>query len=214
MLRTDADMQKVLNKFTSFDAKAVEKTTPAQARKQPTMADAVNGVLADQKRDSSPTTLVPGVTTREISVPGAAGTTMPATVFTPAGTGPFPVVLYFHGGGWVFADRKLYDGGAQGLAKSANTVVVSVDYRLAPKNKFPAAHDDALAAYKWLTTNAQSVNGDPKRLALAGESAGANLAVATAVAAHKAGLTPPKTRAICLSGRPVHYRHRVLPEVR
>lgn len=191
MLRTDSDMQTVLNKFASFDAKAVEKTTPAEARLQPTMADAVKGVLVDEKRDTSPVTLVPGVTSRDVTVPGAGGP-MPATVYTPQGAGPFPVVLYFHGGGWVFADRKVYDGGARGLSKQANAIVVSVDYRLAPENKFPAAHDDALAAYRWLTTNAGSLNGDPKRLALAGESAGGNLAVATAVAAHKAGLAAPK----------------------
>ena len=155
MLRTDSDMHKVLNKFASFDGKAVEKITPAEARQQPTMADAVKGVLADQKRDSTPTTLVPGVTTREIQVPGAAGS-MPATVYTPDGTGPFPVVLYFHGGGWVFADRKVYDGGARGLAKQANAVVVSVDYRLAPENKFPAAHEDALARSEEHTSELQS----------------------------------------------------------
>jgi len=191
LLRTDADMQKVLNKFASFDAKAVEKTTPAEARMQPTIADAVKGVLADQKRDASPQALVPGVTSSERSVPGAAGD-LPATVYTPDGTGPFPVILYFHGGGWVFADRKVYDGGARGLSKHANAIVVSVDYRRAPESKFPAAHDDALAAYRWLTANAATLKGDPKRLALAGESAGGNLAVATAVAAKKAGLTPPK----------------------
>ncbi|WP_296248075.1 alpha/beta hydrolase [Pseudomonas sp. UBA4194] len=191
LFRTESDMQTVLNKFASFDAKAVEKITPAEARLQPTMADAVKGVLADQKRDSTPTALVPGVTSRETTVPGAGGA-MPATVYTPEGSGPFPVVLYFHGGGWVFADRKVYDGGARGLAKQANAVVVSVDYRRAPENKFPAAHDDALAAYRWLASNAATLNGDPKRLALAGESAGGNLAVATAVAAHKAGLTAPK----------------------
>jgi len=191
MFRTDSDMQTVLNKFASFDAKAVEKITAVEARQQPTIADAVKGVLADEKRDSTPTALVPGVTTRDITVPGAAGA-LPATVYTPEGKGPFPVVLYFHGGGWVFADRKVYDGGARGISKQANAVVVSVDYRRAPENKFPAAHDDALAAYRWLSKNASAVNGDAKRLALAGESAGGNLAVATAVAAHKAGLTEPK----------------------
>ena len=191
MLRTDSDMQKVLNEFASFDGKAIEKTTPAEARQQPTMADAVKGVLADQERDSGPTALVPGVGSRDIQVPGAVGL-LPATVYTPEGSGPFPVVLYFHGGGWVFADRKVYDAGARGLAKQANAVVVSVDYRLAPENKFPAAHEDALATYRWLTTKASSVNGDPKRLALAGESAGGNLAVATAIAAQKAGLTAAK----------------------
>lgn len=191
MFRTDSDMQTVLNKFASFDAKAVEKITAVEARQRPTIADAVKGVLADEKRDSTPTALVPGVTTRDITVPGAAGA-LPATVYTPEGKGPFPVVLYFHGGGWVFADRKVYDGGARGISKQANAVVVSVDYRRAPENKFPAAHDDALAAYRWLSKNASAVNGDAKRLALAGESAGGNLAVATAVAAHKAGLTEPK----------------------
>ena len=191
MFRTDSDMQTVLNKFASFDAKAVEKITAVEARQQPTIADAVKGVLADENRDSTPAALVPGVTTRDISVPGAAGS-LPATVYTPEGAGPFPVVLYFHGGGWVFADRKVYDGGARGLAKQANAVVISVDYRRAPESKFPAAHDDALAAYRWLSKNAASVNGDGKRLALAGESAGGNLAVATAVAAHKAGLTEPR----------------------
>jgi acetyl esterase len=191
MFRTDSDMQTVLNKFASFDAKAVEKITAVEARQQPTIADAVKGVLVDAKRDTTPTALVPGVTTRDITVPGAAGA-LPATVYTPEGAGPFPVVLYFHGGGWVFADRKVYDGGARGISKQANAVVVSVDYRRAPENKFPAAHDDALAAYRWLSKNASAVNGDGKRLALAGESAGGNLAVATAVAAHKAGLTEPK----------------------
>ncbi|HKS11546.1 MAG TPA: alpha/beta hydrolase [Pseudomonas sp.] len=191
LFRTDSYMQKVLNKFASFDAKAVEKTTPVEARKQPTIADAVKGVLQDQDKSSAPEALVPGVTTREITVPGAAGG-LPATVYTPGGTGPHPVVLYFHGGGWVFADRKVYDGGARGLAKQANAIVVSVDYRLAPENKFPAAHEDALAAYRWLTRNAQTLGGDPERLGLAGESAGGNLAVATAVAARDQKLQAPR----------------------
>lgn len=191
LFRTDSDMQKVLNKFASFDAKAVEKTTPTEARQQPTIADAVKGVLQDQNKDPSPEALVPGVSTREINLPGAAGS-LPATVYTPSGAGPLPVVLYFHGGGWVFADRKVYDGGARGLAKQANAIVVSVDYRLAPEHKFPAAHDDALAAYRWLTRNAQNLGGDPQRLGLAGESAGGNLAVATAVAAHEQKLQAPR----------------------
>lgn len=191
MLRTDSDMQKVLNEFASFDGKAIEKTTSAEARQQPTMADAVKGVLADQERDSGPTALVPGVGSRDIQVPGAGGS-LPATVYTSGGSGPFLMVLYFHGGGWVFADRKVYDAGARSLAKQANAVVVSVDSRLAPENKLPAAHEDALAIYRWLTTKAPSVNGDPKGLTLASESAGGNLAVPTLLAAQKAGLTAAK----------------------
>jgi len=77
------------------------------------------------------------------------------------------------------------------LAQAANAIVVSVDYRQAPEHKFPAAWDDALAAYRWLTTNAASLGGDPSRLALAGESAGGNLAMATAIAAHIARCLTP-----------------------
>ena len=101
------------------------------------------------------------------------------------------MIVYYHGGGWVIANKDVYDGGARGLAKEANAVVVSVDYRLAPEAKFPAQHDDALAAYRWALANAASIKGDPKRVALAGESAGGNLAVATAVAARDAKLQKP-----------------------
>jgi acetyl esterase/lipase len=86
----------------------------------------------------------------------------------------------------------VYDGGARGLAKSANAVVVSVDYRRAPENKFPAAHEDAVAAYRWAAQNAASIKGDSSRMALAGESAGGNLAVATAIAVRDQRLTAPK----------------------
>ncbi|RYG07202.1 MAG: alpha/beta hydrolase, partial [Burkholderiales bacterium] len=133
---------------------------------------------------------VHGCDTGDISVAGAAGP-LPARVYTPEGSGPFPVVVYFHGGGWVIADKDVYDGGARGICKQARAIVVSVDYRQAPEHKFPAAWDDALAAYQWVVANASTFGGDPSRIALAGESAGGNLAVATAVAARDAGLQQP-----------------------
>ncbi len=102
------------------------------------------------------------------------------------------MILYFHGGGWVIANKEVYDGGARGLAKEAHAIVVSVDYRQAPEFKFPTAWEDALESYRWLTQHAARIGGDPSRLALAGESAGGNLAVATAVAARNAGLTAPR----------------------
>lgn len=190
-LRADDDMLALAKAHESLHPKAIEKLEVAEARRQPTAADAVNALLLQQGRSTRPEDLVPGVRTSEISVDGAAGA-LPATVYTPEGTGPLPVVLYFHGGGWVIADRKVYDGGARGLAKASGAIVVSVDYRQAPEHRFPAAWDDALAAYRWLGANAASLGGDPSRLALAGESAGGNLAVATAIAARDAGLTPPR----------------------
>jgi acetyl esterase/lipase len=107
------------------------------------------------------------------------------------GAGPWPVILYFHGGGWVIADRKVYDGGARGLAAAAQAIVVSVDYRQAPEHRFPAAWDDALAAWRYVTANASQWNGNPRLVALAGESAGGNLALATAIAARDAGGVTP-----------------------
>ncbi len=186
----DADMQKVLDALAALGPKPIETLDAAEARKQPNPADAVMAVLKQEGRDTSPTTLVPGVTSVDKTIPGPAGS-LPVRIYTPSGSGPFPVVVYFHGGGWVLADKNVYDGGSRGLAKQADAIVVSVDYRLAPEAKFPAQHDDALATYKWAAANAESINGDPKRLAIAGESAGGNLAVATAMAARDQRLPLP-----------------------
>lgn len=189
-LRADADMLDVLNAHASLNPKAIEKVDVATARVQPTIADAVNVVLKQQGKSTKPEDLVPGVTSMDTTVQGAAGM-LPARIYTPYGPGPFPVVVYFHGGGWVIADKQVYDGGARGLSKEANAVVVSVDYRRAPEAKFPAAWDDALASYKWALANAAQHKGDPKRVALAGESAGGNLALATAIAARDGGVQAP-----------------------
>jgi acetyl esterase/lipase len=186
----DADNQAVVDAMMKqLKVRPYHSLDPAAARQQPTFTDGVNAVLRAQGR---PTTPPPGTTEREISVTGAAGS-LPATVFTPTGArGPLPVILYFHGGGWVIADRKVYAGGARGLARNAQAIVVSVDYRRAPEAPFPAQHDDALAAYRWLLSNAASIGADPSRIGLAGESAGGNLAVATAMGARDAGLPLPR----------------------
>ena len=188
--KADRDMQNVLDTLGAMNGKPIETLEPAEARKQPTPTDALMAILKKQGKDTSPTALVPGVSSVDTTIPGAA-TPMSTRIYTPAGNGPFPVIVYFHGGGWVIADKNVYDGGARGLAKQANAVVVSPDYRLAPEAKFPAQHDDAVATYKWVMQNAAGIKGDPKRIALAGESAGGNLALATALAARDQGLTKP-----------------------
>lgn len=190
-LRADDDMLQVLDAFLAFDPAAIEKCTVEQARRQPTAADAVKAVLRNQNRDPSPESLVPGVRSEDRMIPGAAGE-LRARIYRPRGaTAALPVIVYFHGGGWVIADLDVYDAGARGLCDQSQAIVVSVDYRRAPEHRFPAAWDDALAAYRWVADNAASFGGDASRLALAGESAGGNLAVATAVAARDAGLTAP-----------------------
>ncbi|EIK96378.1 alpha/beta hydrolase domain-containing protein [Pseudomonas sp. M47T1] len=190
-LRPDADMGLVLDKLASLNPQPIENLDVDTARLQPTLADAAKAVLADQGRDTDPATWVPGVTAYDRTVPGAAGQ-IPATVYTPEGGTYKPVILYFHGGGWVLADRKAYDSSARSLAKLTDAVVVSIDYRRAPEDRFPAAVDDGVAVYRWLTHYARAVGGDPQHLGLAGESAGGNLALATAIAAHEQGLAAPK----------------------
>lgn len=188
--QADADMTAVLETLTSLHGKPIESLEPAEARMQPTPTDAVKALLKQRGKDSTPTALVPGVTSVDRQVPGAAGP-LSTRIYTPDGPGPFPIVVYYHGGGWVIADKEVYDGGARGLAKEAQAVVVSADYRLAPEAKFPAQHDDALAVYKWVTQNAESIKGDAKRIGIVGESAGGNLAIATAIAARDQKLPMP-----------------------
>ena len=190
-VRADADMQALAAAWESLHPQAIEKLSVEEARRQPTPTDGVMALLRQQGRSTRPQDLVPGVTAADGMIDGADGP-IPARIYTPEGvSGAMPVILYFHGGGWVIADKEVYDGGARGLCKQAAALVVSIDYRQAPEHKFPAAWDDALAAYRWVLGKASSMGADTMRIALAGESAGGNLAVATAVAARDAGLPLP-----------------------
>ncbi|MBS0531235.1 MAG: alpha/beta hydrolase [Proteobacteria bacterium] len=103
-----------------------------------------------------------------------------------------PVIVYFRGGGWVIADLDTYDASASALARKAHAIVVSVDYPMAPEHKFPAAHDEAIEAYGYIVKNAKSWGGDPPNIAIVGESAGGNLAVATAIGARDQKMPLPK----------------------
>ncbi|EGF93488.1 carboxylesterase type B [Asticcacaulis biprosthecium C19] len=186
----DGDMQKVLDALASLNPIAIETLTPEEARRQPTPADGAQKVMREKGMD--PTDPM-GVETRDIQYTGAAGP-LAARVYTPEGASPdkpLPVILYFHGGGFVIADIDVYDSSPRALAKLVNAVVISAEYRHAPEHKFPAAHDDAFAAYKWVLDNAAGLDGDTSRVALVGESAGGNLALATAIKARDEGLQAP-----------------------
>jgi acetyl esterase len=181
------DMKSVLDEMAALGAKPLETLSPAEARLQPGPGDAVRSLLA--KRGKVPNDF--GITNvRDVMIAGAAGD-IPARVYIPA-AGALPVILYFHGGGWVIGDRDAYDSSARALAKKVNAMVISVDYRRAPEAKFPAAHDDAVAAYKWVVANAQTLGADPTRIAVAGESAGGNLALNVVIAARDQGLQLPR----------------------
>ena len=117
----------------------------------------------------------------ERTVPGPAGE-IPLRVYVPGGAAPFPVVAYFHGGGFVLGSLDTHDRIARRLCRAAEALVVSVEYRLAPEHRFPAALDDCMAVTHWLADHAGELRGDRDRIAVAGDSAGGNLAAAVALA--------------------------------
>ncbi len=122
-------------------------------------------------------------------IPGTAGP-IPIRIYTPAGDGPFPVLVYFHGGGWVLGSIETHDPMCRELTRSVGCVVVSVDYRLAPEHPFPAPLEDCYAAVCWVARHSADINGDAQRIAVGGDSAGGNLAAAVALTARDRG-TPP-----------------------
>ncbi|MGI8552280.1 MAG: alpha/beta hydrolase [Dehalococcoidia bacterium] len=117
---------------------------------------------------------------------GPAGE-IPVRIYTPKGTGPFPALVFFHGGGWVVGSVAGSDGTARLLANASGCVVVSVEYRLAPEHKYPAAADDAYAATKWVAEQSEQIGIDPRRIAVGGVSAGGNLAAVVALMARDRG---------------------------
>lgn len=121
-----------------------------------------------------------------VSIPGPAGV-IGARHYRPAGTGPAPLLVFYHGGGFVFGDLETHDSACRLIARDAAVHVLSIDYRLAPEHKAPAAVDDAYAAYTWACEHAEELGADPRRIAVGGDSAGGCLAAVVTRLAHDAG---------------------------
>ena len=187
--RAAPDMQVVLDAHARLGARPIHMGTPTQVRAGPTPTDAVKAVMAARGMSTAPD---PSVVTTELAYGRNAW--QKARIYRPAGParGARPLIVYYHGGGWVIADLDVYDSAPRMLAKQLNAVVVSVEYRHAPEFKFPAQHNDAVDAYRWVLSNARAWGGDVNRMAFAGESAGGNLAINTAIAARNNRLPMPR----------------------
>lgn len=160
---------------------------PQEARMRPSVKDAVNSLLAKNKIAPPPS----NVTQTKRIIPGADNVPIEVAIFTPNNvSGKLPVIVYYHGGGWVIANSDVYEASTIALAQNTGSVVVSVNYRLGPENRFPTAHRDAYAAYKWVTEHMSDINGNGK-VAVAGESAGGNMAVTTAMMARDSNIMKP-----------------------
>jgi acetyl esterase len=172
----DPQVQSVFDKLKQVGVRPLSELPIEQARKvnlnpDPGPAQAVENV---EER------FIPGPD-REIGV----------RIYTPAGEGPFPALLYYHGGGWMLGDLETADVLCRQIANEVNCVVISVDYPLAPEHKFPAAAEDAFAAYMWVCDNPGLLNITSAAVTVSGDSAGANLAAVVALIARDRSVQLP-----------------------
>lgn len=188
----DADVAAQLELLAALDAPALSEGTVAEARRN---------YDAAPKPDRDEMTRV-----ADLTIPGPAGN-IPARAYANSADDSLPVVVFFHGGGWVLSSLDGHDTLARRIAARTDALVVSVEYRLAPEAPFPAPHDDCWSATAWLAEHADTLGGDPARLAVCGDSAGGNLAAGVALHARDAGLELALQALIypCIDDRPQAY---------
>ncbi|MFC3711795.1 alpha/beta hydrolase [Sphingoaurantiacus capsulatus] len=184
----DAAISRVLDEVAALGQKPIETLSPEEARQQPLPADGVLSLLRKAGKETPPQL---GVETKDFIIPGPAGGIQARLYGKAESDSVKPVLVYWHGGGWVIADLDDYDSTPRAMARAADCIVVSCHYRRAPEHKFPAAHEDAWAAYQWVVANAASLGGDPARVAVMGESAGGNLAANVSIMARDEGEQAP-----------------------
>lgn len=178
----DPDAAQVLQIIRETGRPPFETLTPAEARAAYTKARIAAAPMSQDIEH-----------TEDFEIKGPHGS-IPLRFYRPAqeSPSPLPLLVYCHGGGWLLGDLESHDGVCRHFANGAQCAVLSVDYRLAPEHKFPAAVDDAHAATTWASKQANKLNIDPNRIAIGGDSAGGNLAVAVCLIARDAGT--PKIR--------------------
>ncbi len=170
----DPQVESLLSEMAALGGPPIHELSVTEAR---TVAEGMIALAGDPIE-------VAAVDNITIPVDGAE---IGARVYTPEGDGPHPVVMFFHGGGWVICSLDTHDNVARAICRDAEALVVSVDYRMAPEHRFPTAAHDCFAATKWVAENAASLGGDAGRLAVCGDSAGGNLSAVVSQMARDAG---------------------------
>ncbi|HEX3538545.1 MAG TPA: alpha/beta hydrolase [Stellaceae bacterium] len=171
----DPDAQTLLDMVRIANRPAFETVTPAEARK----------LYAAGRPGLAPEPM-PVAEVRDLTMPGPGGL-LPLRLYRPVAGKSLPVLMFFHGGGWVVGSIETHDTVCSHLAVRAECAVVSVEYRMGPEHKFPAAVEDCVAATEWAADNAAVLGVDPVRIAVGGDSAGGNLAAVVALVARDRG---------------------------
>jgi acetyl esterase len=191
----------ILAEAAEKGAPALHEVTPAQARQMNLRSKELFGSDG------------PALSCQAINFPGPAGNIL-GRLYRP-GEGTLPIIVYYHGGGWVVGSLDTHDGLCRHLASRSGAAVFSVDYRLAPEHVFPAAVDDAYAALEWTAENAGALGLDPDAIIVAGDSAGGNLAAVVALMARESAGPPIALQALLYPGTDMHMRgesHRLFTE--
>src|SRR5436190_4158785 len=170
--------------MAEMNLRPIEAMTPAEARAQME--------ATSQSRKAEP---LPVARVEDREIPGPAGPVR-VRLYWPDAHEPLPAIAYYHGGGHVIGSLDTHDLIARNLCAGAAALVVSVDYRMGPEHRFPAAVEDSFAALEWLYRNAASLGADPGRLGVHGDSAGANLAAVVALMARDAGGPPLRLQSL------------------
>ena len=170
----DPQAQTLVDAMAKLNLKPIEDSTPEEARES--MRSRMTALGPFDEVAAVGEHRVP-VTDGEITV----------RLYSPGGSGPRPVLVFYHGGGWVIGDLDTHDGVCRSLTNAAGCVVASVDYRLAPEAKYPVAAEDSYAALQWIVANAARLKINPWRVAVGGDSAGGNLSAVVALMARDRG---------------------------
>ncbi|HVP02023.1 MAG TPA: alpha/beta hydrolase [Solirubrobacteraceae bacterium] len=166
----DPQIRQLLTMLNAMGTQGLSSTTPQQARRW------FRTFTVDLR---PPETIVPVAAAEDVELPGPAGS-LPARRYRPEAAGPMPTIVFFHGGGFVIGDIDTHDNQCRTLCRDVGAVVLSVGYRLAPETPWPGAVEDCLAATRWAGEHVGELGGDPAAIAVAGDSAGGNLAAVVA----------------------------------
>ncbi|WP_080508036.1 alpha/beta hydrolase [Bryobacter aggregatus] len=194
MKQLDLSAQELIDQLAKYGAPPIETLSVGEARNVPLLDYAARDLVAAHLTARMATVANPMPqqveSVRHRRIPVKDGSIL-LRIYKPVGPGPHPILVYFHGGGWVIANLDTYDSSARALCNAAECIVISVAYRQAPEHKFPTAIEDAYAATEWAMANADSLNGNAAQVAVGGESAGGNLAAVVCQMARAQGTTQP-----------------------